>query len=70
MKIEKKYYRQKDLAERYSVSAAYINTLIKRGNMPKPMKWNGVRLWPIELIEKIDREMNEKYIEKLADKWK
>lgn len=66
----KKYLRQKDLAIRYNVSAQHIYNLIKSGKLPPPMEYHGIKLWPAELMDKIDSEKNKKYFEGLADKWK
>lgn len=66
----KKYYRQMDLAERYGCSPAYISTLVRRGKLPKPMQWHGNKVWPAELIEGLDRKLNEQYFEEIGDRWK
>ena len=67
---EKRYLRQKDLAARYNVSPIYIYNLVKSGVLPPPMKFEGLKVWPIELIERIDSERNQKYIESLPEKWR
>lgn len=67
---EKKYLRQKDLAIRYNVSEQHIYNLIKAGVFPPPMKMNNIKVWPIELLDKIDREKNREYIEGLDEKWR
>lgn len=65
----KKYLRQKDLAGRYNVSEATISGMIKRGDFPPPLIWNNIRLWPIELINRIDEETNNRYEKTLDEKW-
>lgn len=69
-KIEQKYLRQKDLAIRYGVSAALIYQMVKTKKLPPPMTINGVKVWPIELIESIDNARNSKYLENLDGTWK
>ena len=73
MKIEtvgKKYLRQKDLAIRYNVSEQHIYNLIKAGKFPPPMKYQNMKVWPIELLDKIDSKNNSEYLDSLDEKWK
>jgi hypothetical protein len=67
---KKKYFRQRDLAVRYSVSERHISNLIKRGEFPPPMKRNNMNMWPVELLDRIDNDLNQKYFEDLAGKWR
>jgi predicted DNA-binding transcriptional regulator AlpA len=70
LKLQKKYLRQRDLAVRYNVSEQHITNLIKKGEFPPPMKRNNMNVWPVELLDRIDNDMNQKYFEKLGKKWK
>ena len=67
--LEKKYLRKKDLARRYGVSEAAIYNWVKMGKLPEPMKFHGMKLWPLELIEHLDLERNIEYLEGLDKKW-
>ena len=67
---KKKYLRRKDLAVRYSVTEQHIANLVKKGEFPPPMELHSVKLWPVELLDKIDEEKNIKYLNKLDKKWK
>jgi predicted DNA-binding transcriptional regulator AlpA len=68
--IQKKYLRQRDLAVRYNISEQHISNLIKRGEFPPPMKRNNMNMWPVELLDRIDNDLNQKYFEDLAGKWR
>lgn len=67
---KKKYLRQKDLAVRYNVSEQHIMNLVKAGKFPPPMRLHNMKLWPIELLDRIDNENNNEYMKGLDEKWK
>jgi predicted DNA-binding transcriptional regulator AlpA len=70
LELQKKYLRQRDLAVRYNVSEQHIVNLVKRGEFPPPMKRNNMNMWPVELLDRIDNDLNQKYFEDLAGKWR
>lgn len=67
--IEKKYLRQKDLAARYGISTTQIYNLVKTGRLPEPMRLHNMKVWPIELIENIDKKNNFEYFQYIGPEW-
>lgn len=63
----KKYYRIKDLANRYGYSRGHVTNLVGKGEIPPPMIVRGVKLWPVGVIEALDQKREAEYFKSLRD---
>lgn len=64
---EKKYLRINDVAKRYSISRTTLQRLINDGYFPPPMRFYKMKVWPVEMIEAIDKLRNNRYLDKISD---
>lgn len=64
-KTVKKYLRINDVAYRYGVSRSKITKMINDGELPEPMILSGVKVWPVEVIEKMDRLRDDVYYDEV-----
>ena len=49
-------------AARYNVSKRHFLTLVKRGDLPQPIKLGGVNRWPTRLLEEFESEQIVKHL--------
>ena len=61
----KKYVRLNELAERYGYSCRQTIRLVKTGILPQPMSLGAAKVWPIEVLEEIDKQREDTYREQL-----
>lgn len=62
---ERVHYRTKDIADRYECSRSYIPTLIEKKIIPSPLIIGGIKRWPAKLIQALDRQRENEYLEML-----
>lgn len=66
-KKNNKYLRIKDLMDWYGFSRGHVTNLVENGTLPPPQIFGGVKMWPRDLIEEIDRKREEAYHQQLRD---
>jgi hypothetical protein len=62
-----KYFRIKNMMERYSCSRGHISNLVKKGALPPPMILNNVKQWPVAVIDALDKKRDQEYFKMLQD---
>ena len=62
MTSETLYITVDQCAVRYNISKRHFLTLVKRGDLPQPIKFGGVNRWPIRLLEKFESEQIDKHL--------
>lgn len=67
--MEKKYLRWNDLSERYGVTKATITNMVKSNLLPKPMTIGTLKVWPIDLIDSIDKKNDNAYYKTIDPVW-
>jgi predicted DNA-binding transcriptional regulator AlpA len=65
--ISQKYMRIKDIMNRYGYSRGHVTNLVNAGTLPPPMIVRNVKVWPIEVIEAIDRQRDKTYYLQLRE---
>jgi len=50
------YLTADQCAVRYGISKRHFQTLVKRGDMPQPIKFGGVNRWSIRVLEEFESE--------------
>jgi len=62
MNYESLYLNVKQCAARYNISVRQFQTLVKRGDLPQPIKLGGSNRWPVRLLEEFESEQINKHL--------